>query len=208
VALGGEITVASTPGSGSTFSVTVATGPLEGVPLLDPLSETFVQRASQVTAAAVSDVRLNCRVLLAEDGPDNQRLISFLLRKAGADVEVVENGQNALEMVLASRPGWGGRIDGTKEPFDIVLMDMQMPVMDGYQATRRLRAEGYSGPILALTAHAMKGDMRKCLDAGCDDYLTKPIVRETFLATVAAWADRALARTGPPSDMARQPRDQ
>ncbi|MCI0492925.1 MAG: response regulator, partial [Planctomycetes bacterium] len=69
-------------------------------------------------------------------------------------------------------------------------------VMDGYEATRRLRAEGYTGPILALTAHAMEGDDAKCRAAGCDGYLTKPIVRETFLATIAQWATRVQAREG------------
>ena len=92
-----------------------------------------------------------------------------------------------MEKVLATLPGLGRRHDDSKEPFDVILMDMQMPVMDGYEATRLLRQHGYAGTILALTAHAMKDDMQKCLDAGCDAYLTKPIVREQFLTAVASY---------------------
>ena len=129
--------------------------------------------------------RLNCRILLVEDGIDNQRLISFLLRKAGADVTLAENGKIAVEKALTTFPGRGRRHGDEKEPFDVILMDMQMPVMDGYEATRRLRREGYHNPIIALTAHAMKEDRQKCLDAGCDDYVTKPIDRKSLLSLVA-----------------------
>ena len=124
-----------------------------------------------------------CRILLAEDGVDNQRLIVHLLQKAGAEVVLVENGKLATEAVLAAR-------DAGK-PFDVVLMDMQMPVMDGYEATALLRRHEYSGSIVALTAHAMEGDRRRCLDAGCDDYLSKPMSREELLETVAQHARRS-----------------
>jgi CheY-like chemotaxis protein len=133
-------------------------------------------------------VQLDCRILLAEDGPDNQRLIAFVLRKAGAEVTVVENGQKAVEYAMATYPGWGRRTGDPKEPFDVILMDMQMPVMDGYEATRRLRSEGYDRPIIALTAHAMEQDRAKCLDAGCDDYATKPIDRRYILELVDRYA--------------------
>jgi Amt family ammonium transporter len=195
-ALGGDITVASEPGRGSTFTVTVATGSLEGVSFLDRPTEAMARTAATSRSTAVPEVRLNCRILLAEDGPDNQRLISLVLRKAGAEVEVVDNGKKALELALATYPGWGRRFGDVKKRFDVILMDMQMPVMDGYEAVRRLRAEGYKGAVLALTAHAMKDDMQKCLDAGCDDYLAKPIVREVFLATIARWAAGEQGRAG------------
>ena len=112
-------------------------------------------------------------MLLAEDGPDNQRLITFLLRNAGADVSFVNNGRDAVELALSADP-----------PFDLILMDMQMPILDGYAATRCLREAGYTAPIIALTANAMLGDDQKCAEAGCDEYLTKPIDRARFLPVV------------------------
>jgi signal transduction histidine kinase/AmiR/NasT family two-component response regulator len=198
--LGGDITVKSELGKGSSFNLTISTGPLEGIVMLDQPAEAVASVAIARKAAAVPQSLQDCRILLAEDGPDNQRLISFVLRKAGAEVHVCENGQKAMEQALATFPGWGRRHDDPKEPFDVILMDMQMPVMDGYEATRRLRQEGYTRPIIALTAHAMKDDMQKCLDAGCDAYLTKPIVREKFLETIARYL--SASRTPPESQAA------
>jgi Amt family ammonium transporter len=177
--LGGGISVHSTPGEGSTFSVTVSTGPLAGVKMVDNPTEAVIH-IEQVGIPTGGDVRLDCRVLLAEDGPDNQRLISFVLKKAGADVTVAENGQVALDFALAARD------EGN--PFDVILMDMQMPVLDGYAATGKLREAGYSGPIIALTAHAMSSDRDKCLNAGCDEYMTKPIDRRKLIEMVASYA--------------------
>jgi signal transduction histidine kinase/CheY-like chemotaxis protein len=176
--LGGDISVSSSPGRGSTFSLTVETGPLEGVRMLDHPAEAVDESRRRAEVSALPEVKLHGRILLAEDGPDNQRLIAFILKKAGAEVALAENGQVAYDTVLAAQQA--GR------PFDAILMDMQMPVMDGYEATRQLRRAGYTGPIIALTACNMVGDREKCLDAGCDDFATKPIDRETLLALVAA----------------------
>jgi PAS domain S-box-containing protein len=185
--LGGDITARSAPGKGSSFTLTINTGPLQGVAMLENATEAIAQVSPHARPGEATKRRLPCRILLAEDGPDNQRLISFVLRKAGAEVEICENGKKAMEKGLSTLPGWGRRYDDSTQPFDIILMDMQMPVMDGYEATRRLRQHGYTGPILALTAHAMTDDMQKCLDAGCNAYLTKPIVREHFLNAIASF---------------------
>ncbi|MCA9102416.1 MAG: PAS domain S-box protein [Planctomycetales bacterium] len=185
--LGGTIEVESVPNQGSTFRVTIATGAIDAVPLV---SQNDLDRTNRrVAARAVSQDRpqLDCRVLLAEDGPDNQRLVSFVLRKAGAHVTIAENGQVAFELAMARQQG----DDPTAEPpFDVVLMDMQMPVLDGYGATRKLREHGFTGPVIALTAHAMNGDREKCLDAGCDDFATKPIDRLGLLRMIAHYAER------------------
>ncbi len=184
--LGGGVTVESKPGVGSTFRVTIATGPLDGIKMLDAsvTTEQAWSRGADSGRAAEESApngrpsagRLVARILLAEDGIDNQRLISFVLRKAGAVVMVVDNGQLAVDEALAAGEA------GT--PFDVILMDMQMPVLDGYEAARLLRKKGYSGPIIALTAHAMAGDREKCLQAGCDDYARKPIDREGLIAAI------------------------
>jgi len=174
--LGGEFSVSSTMGQGSTFSVSVSTGPLDNVNLIHDSRE-------DVNEDVKEDVKVPLRnlcILLAEDGPDNQRLIGFILKKAGAEVELADNGQIALELANTARS------EGL--PFDVILMDMQMPVLDGYAATRRLREEGYTLPIIALTAHAMSSDRQKCLDAGCDDYATKPIDRKKLIETIASFS--------------------
>ncbi|MDX1946276.1 MAG: ammonium transporter [Pirellulaceae bacterium] len=183
--LDGHIEVNSQPGEGSTFRVLLPCGPLAGVAL--------VERPGEATAAVATapprklEIKLASRVLLAEDGPDNQRLISHLLRKAGATVTVADNGQQAVDLALAAWRGPRGTGD-PDQPFDVILMDIQMPVLDGCQATARLREEGYPLPIVALTANAMREDRERCLAAGCDDFATKPIDRTVLLSTVSRWS--------------------
>ena len=116
-------------------------------------------------------------MLLAEDSPDNQRLIEFVLQKSGALVTVRGDGQAAVDAALSAT--------ALGTPFDVILMDMQMPVLDGYGATALLRSKGYRGTIIALTAHAMSGDREKCLAAGCDDYATKPVNFPALLDKIA-----------------------
>ncbi len=182
--LEGSITIRSTAGEGSTFSVEVPTGPLTDVSMIEVAADN--QNAShKVSLPKETTIQLDCQILLAEDGPDNQRLISFILKKHGANVTVVENGQLALDAALKARE------EGN--PFDLILMDMQMPELDGYGATRKLREANYPGPIIALTAHAMDGAREKCCDAGCDDYASKPIDRQRLISLVAQYTSKELA---------------
>ncbi len=185
--LGGDVAVASQPGSGSCFSVTIDTGDLTGVPRVMGTAEAL---SSPIEASQSAEIaRLDCRVLLAEDSPDNRLLINSFLRKLGATVDVAENGRQAVELATAAL--------GEGRPFDVILMDIHMPELDGFQATRRLREQGYNRPIIALTANAMSGDEQKCREAGCDDYATKPIHRRRLVAQIAAQLERL--RGGPPA---------
>ncbi len=167
--LGGDLRVTSQPGKGSSFIVS-----LEAAPMVLPVqwTDSIPMPTMPAQLPAVGRACLCGKILLAEDGKDNQRLIATLLRQAGAEVVVVENGRLAVEKALA-------------ESFDVVLMDMQMPVMDGYEAMRTLRQQGYPQPIIALTAHALAGDHDRCLSAGATDYLPKPIDRAVLIGTVA-----------------------
>lgn len=181
--LGGDVTVVESRASeGSCFRATVAARPLGAAKLIEaPNNEFRLARTSQEsTPETVEDLLSGLHLLLAEDGADNQRLISRVLTKAGAEVAVAEHGKTAVELALAA--------SAEEHPYDVILMDMQMPVMDGCAATEMLRREGYTGPVIALTAHAMEGDRRKCAQAGCDDYATKPVDREALIRQVARWA--------------------
>jgi len=169
-ALGGDVTVASEPGKGSTFTMTFETGPLEGVSMLRP--EQIFEEQAQAPAPKERWRLPAARVLVADDAAENRELVTLVLSEHGLWVEQAENGRVALEMVL-------------KGGYDIVLMDMQMPVLDGYGAAREMRARGVRTPIIALTASAMAGSEREVLAAGCDVYMSKPLDIDALVRTMA-----------------------
>jgi signal transduction histidine kinase/CheY-like chemotaxis protein/HPt (histidine-containing phosphotransfer) domain-containing protein len=167
--MGGDITVRSQLGEGSAFTLVIEPGDLSDVERVDPAK--LIKKISQAhEITKITNFKIhNCRILLVDDGDTNRKLISLILSRTGAHVDQAENGKMAIDAVLSNLP------------YDLIFMDMQMPVMDGYTAASELRIRGFNTPIIALTAHAMSGDREKCLNAGCSDYLTKPIDTEKLL---------------------------
>ncbi|MCC2633552.1 MAG: arcB 7 [Ramlibacter sp.] len=182
-ALGGDLVGTSQPGVGTTMIFTFATGPLDGVRMLD---------AGQLAAPQAVETSLRrtrwrippARVLVVDDGAENRELLSLVLAENGLWVEEAADGQQALDKLAAGS-------------FDLVLMDMQMPVMDGYAATQALRRRGDKVPVVALTAHAMKGYEEDVLQAGCTAYLTKPVDIDILLQQVALLLGGTVEETRP-----------
>jgi CheY-like chemotaxis protein len=175
--LGGTIAVESVLGKGSTFHFTITTGSLDGV----SLTETDDDAPLPPSSAGPSRVH-GRRILVVDDRRDVRYLVQTYLEEAGAEVRSASNGLAAVDEVA--------RAASRAEPFDAVLLDIQMPVMDGFEAARKLREEGYRGAIIALTANAMRGDRERCIDAGCNEYLSKPIDRLLLIQTVANYVSR------------------
>jgi CheY-like chemotaxis protein len=176
--MGGAVTAASEPGRGSTFCFEAPFDVIEeGIPQRyeGPLDRLNVL----VGDAPAADARPPARVLLVEDRPVNQHVGIEMLRRFNVDVVLAEDGQQAVERTQQER-------------FDLILMDNQMPVMDGLTATRRIREleqerGGLRTPIVALTAHAMSGDRERCLEAGMDDYVSKPFRISDIERVLAEW---------------------
>lgn len=177
--LGGRLSVTSSLGKGSTFTVELATRSLTRGYLTGRFAVAAPARDSGVTEARPL---AGVTVLLAEDSEDNQRLLSMFLRRAGAELDLASDGAQALERARA-------------RSYDVILMDLQMPVLDGYGAVRALRASGYGGCIIALTANALVEDRQKSIALGCDDHVAKPISRQRLVDVVHAHVRRERAPT-------------
>ena len=187
-ALGGDVEVTSQLGKGSTFTLTIDAGPLKGVRML-PSFEARSAAAVQPSSLE-HEVPLHGRVLLAEDAPPICAVLRHILQRMNLEMEIAEDGRLACEMADKSKTE--GR------PYDMILMDIQMPRMNGHEATRWLRQHGWQGPIVALTAHALVGDREKCLAAGCDDYLAKPVTAKGLRDVLARYLGPAAAAGGCP----------
>ena len=163
--LRGRISVVSTEGQGSVFTMAIPVGvrwPDEDAPVWNKYLS--VDGINEILETEKGTAMYNGKVLVAEDNPSNQKLIAILLQRMGLEVILVGDGIEAVAQC-------------GEQSFDIILMDMQMPNMNGYDATRQLRSQGIKTPIIAVTANAMTGDEKKCIDVGCDGYLSKPIDR-------------------------------
>ena len=178
--MGGDVALLRTEaGLGSCFRLVL---PLRAGAQSVLVTNLNAVREATATVVTAGPVTLSGRILLAEDGVDNQRLISFHLRRAGATVDIADNGRIALDLFEKRAL--------TGVPYDLILTDIQMPELDGYSLARAIRQQGSTIGIVALTAHAMADDRQKCVQAGCDDYATKPIDRAQLIATCAAWMNR------------------
>jgi PAS domain S-box-containing protein len=179
--MNGDVWVESELGKGSTFHFTTWMKPsgkggknIENEKKIDADSKC---RHSTTDVGKEPGQERSCHVLLAEDNPINKKLARFILNRCGYQLTVVENGEQAVEVFTT-----------TPDMFDMILMDIQMPVMSGVEATRIIRARGFENvPIIAMTAQSMKGDRERFLEAGMNDYIAKPIKRETLLTIVRKW---------------------
>ncbi|MDA8746219.1 ATP-binding protein [Rubripirellula amarantea] len=180
--LNGKMELESKVGEGSTFYVHL---PVSSIGELELVKPDLLVKSSEPRDLLAETPKLTGRILVVDDRRDVRHISQHFLEKAGATVSTAEDGQEGIDMAIAAR-------DAGK-PFDLVVMDMQMPNVDGMQAVAELRSAGIEWPIVALTADAMKGDRDKCLNGGCDDYLSKPIDHAKLIQMAAKFTQSVTA---------------
>lgn len=196
--LGGDITVVSEVGLGSDFCLTLPLGPADQYEWVSCAEEELARL--KASSCDVNDrgskdhvVSLVARVLLVDDCVDTQRLFAHILSKAGAGVTTAQNGREAIRMAIQAMV--------EQRPYDCILLDMQLPDIEGYQVARILRDSGYAAPIVALTANSSPGERERCLASGCDDFASKPVSRDTLLQIVAKHTSRVDHVEAVPADI-------
>lgn len=167
--LGGALTCTSRKGKGSIFELRIVTSDADQYKLIYRQPDKTAKSITHSSKQNIPVPKLGGKVLMVEDSIDIQKLVSLILNKTGAEVVIANNGKEAVDIA-------------TDKQFDLILMDMQMPIMGGIEATQHLRASGYNGPIVAVSANVFKDDQQNSSDVGIDDYLTKPIVIDQFYA--------------------------
>jgi len=171
LAMQGDIVVTSKEGEGSTFMLTLPVGDIDDVPVLS-VDEVYDSFSELESVTEKNWTFPSCRALVVDDGPENRELLSVVLGDLGIDIETADDGKQGLDAAIAGE-------------FDVILMDIQMPVMDGYEAVAAMREQGIKLPIVALTANAMKGYEQKVIGAGFSHYMTKPIDLDRLTSLLA-----------------------
>ena len=177
--LGGELDVESIAGKGTTFIVRFPVPGPDQVEYLSPQQAMLKSEGQETNPADTAEKKLPIHVLVAEDTDAIRFLLSKILSPAVQKLTIVENGKQAIEQMR------------NDDSVSMILMDMQMPVLSGLDATKQIREEGYTLPIIALTAGAMDADRTNCIEAGCSEFLSKPINKQRLLNLIEELAERA-----------------
>lgn len=197
--LGGKLSVKSELGVGSTFTLRIDIGSDENFEWLD-FSQWSDVEEDEEPPIEIEGRFDGCSILIVEDGEHNRRILEFLLTEEGASVSEATDGIEGLEAVLESAKA--------NEPFDLILLDMQMPRMDGYEAAAQIRKNGIKTPIVALTAYAAARDRDRCMDAGCSDYVAKPFVPQELIEALERHLDRRTPSVRPQAPQTLEPQQQ
>lgn len=176
--IGGELSVRSKLGEGTVFRLAIEIGPAEELSMMQA-TELDLSDVSDHRETALAPRLDGCRFLVVDDGKDNQRILRFVLEEAGAEVDVAGDGATGVAMTVAAM--------AAGHDYHVILMDIQMPEIDGHEATRMLKGFGVTAPVIAITAYATPQDRERSLAAGCSEFVTKPIIPDQLIEVVARY---------------------